>query len=99
MKKRVGTLTLGISLVGWGVGGLVCLFYPAIRFVDILRFWPAILLLLGAEILYHALTAKGADIAYDGASIAFTIITVIVVYGLNVFDTVLRTIIDYQLLH
>lgn len=99
MKKRVGTLTLGVSLVGWGIGGLVSLFHPAITFASILRFWPVVLLLLGAEILYCALTSKGEAIAYDGASIAFTIITVVVVYGFNIFDTVLRAMIDYQLLH
>ena len=99
MKKRVGTLTLGVSLVGWGIGGLVSLLYPAVKFVDILRLWPVILLLLGIEILYHALTSRGETITYDGASIAFTIVTVIAVYGFNVFDTVMRTILEYQLLH
>lgn len=98
MKKRVGTLTLGVSLVGWGIGGLVSLFHPAIAFVDILRFWPVVLLLLGAEILYCALTSKGQDITYDGASIAFAIITVVVVYGINVFDTVMHAVINYQIL-
>lgn len=48
---RVGTITLGISLVVFGILFLLHLFLPALNYQMIFHLWPCIFIFLGIEVL------------------------------------------------
>ena len=63
---RVGTITLGITLVLSGIAYLLHLFFPSITYYHIMKAWPIVFIFLGVEILLNALQIKDEqDIRYD----------------------------------
>ena len=86
-KRRIGTISMAIVLIAFGV----LIFISQINEVSAARlaikFWPAILFLLGGEILWFSYKYKDEDIKirYDIFSIFIVLIIVfgnIVIYGL-----------------
>lgn len=61
--RRVGTVTLGITLVAAGVLMLVSLFWPEVNLRGVVKLSPLILVSLGAEALLSA--RKGGAVKYD----------------------------------
>ena len=59
---RVGTVTLGIGLVIFGVLFLLKLFLPMLDYLVIYRLWPVILILLGIEVL---ISCRKSNVIYD----------------------------------
>ena len=49
--RRVGTLTLGIVLIVFGLLFIARIILPFINYAVILQCWPVILILLGVEVL------------------------------------------------
>jgi len=77
-NRRVGTLTLGISLIGMGSLFAVHLFVPdAIPYHLIFRLWPAILILLGIEVVVSYAVNKEEKIKYDGWAVFIMIVMMI----------------------
>lgn len=62
-ERRVGTFTFGVTLVAAGAAMTAALFFPALDPRLLLRFSPAVLILLGAEVLLSA--RKDGRIKYD----------------------------------
>ena len=54
-SRKIGVLTLGVSLVAFGLLFLLRVFVPSLDYITVLRFWPMILILLGGEVLVAAL--------------------------------------------
>lgn len=76
--RRVGSVTGGIILIIIGVLCLVHIFLPALRYEYILRGWPLILILVGAEMLVVNVTnSDKLEIKYDAAAILLVFILVI----------------------
>ena len=68
--RRVGTLTMGVSLIAAGILFLLHLFIPStLTYLYIFRSWPVILILLGIEVLFANLRSKEEKIIYDGWAI------------------------------
>ncbi len=66
-NRRVGTLTMGISLISAGVLFAIHLLIPGIlTYYYIFRLWPVILILLGIEVLAANIRNKEDKIIYDG---------------------------------
>lgn len=66
-NRRVGTLTMGITLICAGVLFAVRLFIPdLLTYYYIFRLWPVILILLGIEVLAANIGNKEEKIIYDG---------------------------------
>ncbi len=84
-RRRVGTLTMGLLLIGLGV----LLFYAQFNAQNVLgiikTWWPLLLFMLGAEVLWFFYTAKEENpkIKYDLFSIF--IIFLIIISGLGVY--------------
>jgi len=51
---RVGTITLGITLIIFGAAYLMHLFFPTLSYYNIMKAWPIILILLGIEVILTA---------------------------------------------
>lgn len=66
--RRIGTITLGISLVAFGCLFLLRLFGLAISYEFILKLWPVIFIFLGCEILYFHFRSRDAVFKYDFGS-------------------------------
>ncbi|MBE6032190.1 MAG: hypothetical protein E7224_03250 [Clostridiales bacterium] len=73
-NRRVGTLTLGVVLIGSGTAGLLHLIDPT--FMDFnyyIRWWPVILILLGIEVLLAWIFSKGDKLRYDGWAVVLMV--------------------------
>ena len=57
-SRKIGVLTLGVALVAFGLLYLLRVFVPGWNYVTVLRFWPFVLILLGAEVLLAALLPR-----------------------------------------
>lgn len=79
-ERRVGTFTLGIVLLGFGVLFLLRIFFNTMQYYYIFMLWPVIFILLGGEVLYYALHQKQVQYKYDFAAIL--IIMMLVVFAL-----------------
>ncbi len=70
-NRRVGTVSMGLTLVAAGVLMLVSLFTRLSVLSVFLRGWPVILVALGAEILVFVFRKKDEKISYDLLSMVF----------------------------
>lgn len=61
--RRVGTLTMGVTLVAAGVCMLISMFYPRADLTVVLQASPVILISLGVETLLAA--RGGGKVKYD----------------------------------
>lgn len=67
-RRRVGTFTLGLSLILIGVMIPLCMFVRR-DFMLFFRLSPIVLIFLGVEVLYYAIRYKDGKLKYDGLSI------------------------------
>lgn len=79
-ERRVGTFTLGIVLLVFGILFLLHIFFPEMQYYFIFMLWPVIFILLGGEVLYYALHQKQLQYKYDFAAII--IIMMLVIFAL-----------------
>lgn len=72
--RKVGTLTLGITLVVSGIAFLIRLFVPVLSYYTIMKAWPIVFIFLGIEVLISAMHASDDDgpVVYDKAAIFIT---------------------------
>lgn len=76
--RRVGAITCGIILVVLGLLCLIHIFYPALRYEYILRGWPLILILIGAEMLVANTTcSENVKMKYDIPAVILMFVLVI----------------------
>lgn len=78
--RRVGTLTFGLTLIAMGILLLLSVILPELDLLAALRFAPAVLILLGIEVLaYNA--RPGVIFKYDPLSILVCILLILGVAG------------------
>ena len=77
---RVGTITLGISLILAGVLFMVSTIFPVITYEMIFQFWPIIFIALGVEILLA--NYKADKFQYDGGAIIILILLTFFAMGM-----------------
>lgn len=80
---KVGTVTLGVSLIVFGCLFLVHIFYPALNYEMIFHAWPIIFILLGLEVL---LGSKGNGFVIDKSAIFLLIILTLFAMGMGIAD-------------
>ena len=64
-ERRVGRLTLGVTLIATGVVLLLTMFVPGFSLFTVAKFAPVILILIGVEILVNVCVARGVRLRYD----------------------------------
>lgn len=92
MTRRVGTFTLGVSLIVIGIIIPLALIYPD-NAVKIIQLSPLLLVALGIEILFYAITLKQdgtQKLRYDGLSIFIVICISIVTIGASLIVPLVR---------
>ena len=92
---RVGSVTTGISMVGFGVLLLLHSLFGMISYSVIFSLWPLILIGLGVELLLSNLCTK--KIVYDKAAVFLLIIMTLFVMGMAVADVCMQTAEIYMM--
>ena len=72
--RRVGTLTLGATLVTFGILFLLRIFNIAVDYMLIAKLWPVIFIFLGIEIIVSYFMKKEEHFSYDFAAIVIIIV-------------------------
>lgn len=77
--RRVGSITLGFSLILFGILGICAVVNPAFSIQSVLKFWPAVLIGFGIEVLIFSFfgSRENVKLKYDGASILFLVLLVL----------------------
>ena len=75
-SRRVGTFTMGLTLIASGTLFLLSLFFPQINIFSVLRFFPLVLIMLGAEILVYNAKYKTDAFRYDFVSVFLCLLLV-----------------------
>lgn len=88
-QRRIGTITLGVSLVLFGILFMIRIFGGVLNYTLIFHLWPLILVALGMEILYYSCLAPEKARAYDFAAIIILIMIVFFAMCMAGFDMVL----------
>lgn len=79
--RRVGTVTMGLSLIAAGILFLMSLLFHNVDVGYWLRFSPIILVILGIEILVFNFSKKHDKLKYDFLSIFFSFVLIFVTLG------------------
>ena len=89
MTHRVGTITLGVTMVAIGVLYLIQIFWGSIEYVWICKLWPVIFILLGVEILL-ANARKNGEFVYDKVGIILTFLLTVCAFFMAVMQNVIE---------
>ena len=89
MTHRVGTITLGVTMVAIGVLYLIQIFWGGIEYVWICKLWPVIFILLGVEILL-ANARKNGEFVYDKVGIILTFVLTVFAFFMAVMQNVIE---------
>lgn len=95
--RRVGTFTVGILLVLFGVLFLLHLFVPTVSYYIIFRFWPCIFILLGLELLYAS--RRREEVIYDIGAILLIIVMAVFAMGMAGADLIIQYAIEQGYFH
>jgi len=87
-ERRVGTFTLGIVLVIFGVLFLIHSFFREMDYSLIFVCWPLIFIILGGEVLYYALHQSSIEYKYDFAAVVIIVMLVIFAMGMACADCI-----------
>lgn len=69
---RVGSVTTGLSMIGWGVLFILYEVQVITDLAVVLKLWPAILIGLGIEMLWY--NARGKNLIYDKGAVFILIL-------------------------
>ena len=86
-SHRVGSITAGLSMVGYGVMFLLHLMFDMVDYRMMFSLWPVMLILLGLELLLSNFFKK---IVYDKAAIFLLILMTFFAMGMGVADECFR---------
>lgn len=85
-SRKVGTFTLGIMLIIFGILFLLRIFIPYLSYHVIFSMWPVIFLLLGIEILLGGIKQTGEKLIYDTTAFFLIILLSIFAMGMAVAE-------------
>lgn len=86
---RVGTVTLGLSLIVFGTLFLLRMLLPVISYEIIYKLWPITLIGLGAEVLLANLKLEKEAFIYDKGAIFLMILICFFSMTMAAFDVML----------
>ncbi len=87
-SHRVGSVTAGLSMIGFGVMFLLHLFFDLVDYRLMFSLWPVMLILLGLELLLSNFSKK--KIVYDKAAVFLLITMTFFTIGMAIADECFR---------
>lgn len=86
-QHRVGTLSLGITLIFFGLLFLAKIFITDLSYEIVFKLWPAILIFLGSEILISNFRQQsGEGLLYDKTAIALIVLLSFFAMGMAIAE-------------
>ena len=100
MKKtrRVGSLTCGIAMVGFGILFLLNTLFGLIDYTEIFSLWPLLLICLGVEMLISNMKYSDTErftLVYDKGAIMLTILVTNFAVGMGITDYCIKCVARY----
>ena len=98
-SRKIGVLTMGLTLVAFGVMFLLRTFIDGLDYISVMRFWPVVLVGLGIEVLISALLPQkeGQPRAkVDALSIVVLFLTLFLAFGLATGQFVMEQISEHD---
>ncbi len=90
-QHRIGTFTLGILLIIFGLLFLARIFFPELSYEIIYKLWPVIFIFLGSEILFANFRQKAPDqLIYDKTAIALIILLSFFAMGMAIAEFIIE---------
>ena len=86
---KIGTVTLGITLVLFGILFTIHIFLPALSFSFIFKLWPFVFIFLGIEILCSHFR-HDMDISYDFASVVLLFFLMAFAAGMGLLQWIME---------
>jgi len=87
---KIGTVTLGIILIFFGVLFLARPFFPVLSFSFILKLWPVTFIFLGLEILCSRFR-RDLSVCYDTAAVALLFFLLLFAVLMGVLEWFMET--------
>lgn len=87
--RRVGGLTCGIAMVGFGILFLLNTLFGLIDYTTIFSLWPILLICLGVEMLISNMKYSDTEryrLVYDKGAIVLTILVTMFAVGMGITD-------------
>ena len=95
--RRVGTISVGLSMVVFGIMFLLCSVFGILSYRTVFAMWPAILVVLGLEILIYSFW-KG-KLVYDKGSVFIMILMLFLSAGMAAADVCFKLADYYMTIH
>lgn len=92
--RRVGTVSVGLSMVAFGVMFLLCSVFGILSYETIFAMWPLILILFGLELLVFSFF-KG-KLIYDKGSVFIMILMMFLAVGMAGADICWKAVEYYM---
>jgi len=92
-SRKIGVLTLGVTMISFGILFMLRLFVPWFDYLYVMRFWPVVLVLLGIEVLVSAFWPTKEDAPrqkVDAVSVVLLFVMLFLVFGLASFQFALE---------
>ena len=96
--RRVGSLTCGVAMVGFGVMFLLNTLFGLIDYTEIFSLWPLLLICLGTEMLISNMKYSDTErftLVYDKGAIVLTILVTIFAVGMGIMDYCIQCVAKY----
>ena len=96
---KVGTLTLGVVLVVFGMLFLIHLFGGLLSYHFIFSLWPIVFIALGAEVLLSLVSGTKTAFQLDGKAVFLMLILMLFAMVMAGFDLTMEWLADYGALY
>lgn len=96
--RRVGSLTCGIALVGFGILFLLNTMFGIVSYTEIFSLWPLLLICLGVEMLISNMKYSDTErftLVYDKGAIVLTILVTVFAVGMGITDYCIQYVQRY----
>ena len=96
--RRVGSLTCGIAMVGFGILFLLNTLFHVINYTEIFSLWPLLLICMGAELLLTNLKYGDTErfqLVYDKGELVLLILVTLFSIGMGITDYCMQYALEY----
>lgn len=96
-SHKVGTVTLGFTLIFFGILYITKLFTNVLNYEFIFKLWPIIFIFLGSEILISYVTRQKERLVYDKGAIFLMILLTLFAIGMACVELVINYMHVYMI--
>ena len=84
--RRVGSITCGILLIGFGILFILHMLFPTITYLFIFRLWPLVLVALGIEMVVSNIRSNEVILKYDMGAVFLVLLLALFAMGMGIVE-------------